>query len=325
MTPSENDSELENGLMFRRLCAVPLLLSCLLNTPTSAPTAETLVVTLQERGSVKDQQGNFFNEAIELALNLTVRSHGPYRLQRTPPMNKERALLSAHQHAYPNLVVPAAPGEARNLGLVYVPVPPDLGVTGYRVCYVNADRRQDVERTQSLEELRRFRFLQTKGSADAAILRANGFTVDEVSGHDSLFAMVARGRADMHCRSLLEIHDGLHTPAGTQGIVLDSSMALIYDLPLLLYANPADRQLLQRLTNGLRRAWRDGSLQGLLMKHLQPARTTLALDQRRAFRLSSQQSEGLGFDYAIYRLDLLKKTDRRVSPAALESRSSKER
>jgi ABC-type amino acid transport substrate-binding protein len=292
--------------MLRRRYVKALLLTCVLPLHISTHAAEALVVTLREQESARDQRGNYFNAAIQLALEKTAESHGPYRLQRAPPMNKERSLLSARQRAYQNMVVAAAPGEARGLGLVPVPVPPDLGVTGYRVCFIPVDKRRDLERTRTLDELRRFRFLQGKGSADAAILRANGFTVDEVAGHESLFAMVARGRADLLCRSLLEVHDELLAQAGKPGITLDASIVLVYDLPLLLYLHPEDKELLQRLSNGLRRAWRDGSLQALLMKYLQPALAAVALDQRRAFQLSSEQSTGLGFEYQLYHLDLLK-------------------
>ncbi|MFN3630268.1 MAG: hypothetical protein ACK4XK_09515, partial [Casimicrobiaceae bacterium] len=107
-----------------RRCLEALLLTCVLCLPIATSAAEELVVTLRERESVKDQRGNYFNEAIQLALEKTVSSHGPYRLQRTPPMNKERSLLDAMQRAYPNLVVTAGPSEVKGLRLVPVPVPP---------------------------------------------------------------------------------------------------------------------------------------------------------------------------------------------------------
>jgi hypothetical protein len=289
-------------------CLKLVLLSGLLGLAQAAMATEPLVVTLRERESNRDQRSNYFSEAIRLALDKTVPNYGPYRLQRTPPMNKERALLSAQQRLYPHMVVTAAPGEVKGLKLVPVPIAADLGVTGYRVCFVAADRRLAVEQAQTLDQLRQFRFLQGKGWADAEILRANGFQVEEVSGYDSLFAMVTKGRVDLLCRSLLEVHDEwrAQAQAGMPGLALDASFLLVYDLPLLFYLHPADKQLLQRLTNGLRRAWMDGSLQALLMKHLQPALAVAALERRRVFHLSSEQSAGIGFDDQPYRLDLLR-------------------
>ncbi len=301
-------------------CLVVLLLAGALCLPIATHAAEELVVTLRDRESVKDQRGNYFNEAIQLALEKTVNSHGPYRLLRTPPMNKERSLLSAQRRAYPNMVVTAAPSTVKGLRLVPVPIPADLGVTGYRVCFVSVEKRPAVATARTLNELRRFRFLQGKGWADAEILRANGFKVDEVAGHDSMFAMLAKGRSDLLCRSVLEVHDELLAQADSPGLVLDASFMLVYDLPLLLYLHPDDKKLLQRLTNGMRRAWRDGSLQALLMKHLQPSLAGLALDRRRIFHLQSTQSEGLGFDYQIYRLDLLKMHGGRQSSLAPKAR-----
>ena len=81
----------------RYLILLPsLLLGLLICLPAWA--AE-LVLTLRAPETAADQRQIYDNAVLRLALDKTRASHGPYRLRQSPPMNKQRALLSAQQRA----------------------------------------------------------------------------------------------------------------------------------------------------------------------------------------------------------------------------------
>lgn len=269
--------------------------------------AAELVLTLRAPESTSDPRQGYINAALRLALDRTLDSHGSYRLQLSPPMNKQRAILSAQQRAYPNFLTVTGPDEGRAAaGLVPVRFPLLLGVGGYRVCFVSPQARQAVADSQTLQELRKFRHAQGVGWADGAILRENGFSVVDVSSYDGLFRMVAMGRVDLFCRSVLEVRDELRAHEGMKGLQLDRSFALLYELPQFLYTHRDNRELVERLTLGLQKAYADGSLPALLREHLQPALRLVELSKRRLFRLQTPPMPGVDFDYRRYELDLLR-------------------
>jgi hypothetical protein len=57
--------------------------------------AQDLVVTLRAPDSTKDARNSYVRDAVQLALDKTRASDGPYRLQLSVPMNKRRAWLEA--------------------------------------------------------------------------------------------------------------------------------------------------------------------------------------------------------------------------------------
>eukprot|EP01031_Cornospumella_fuschlensis_P012814 gene12814-15663_t len=65
----------------------------------------TLTLTLRAPDSDTDLRNAYIRDAVQLALDKTRASDGPYRLQLSAPMNKRRALLEAAQQAAPNFLV----------------------------------------------------------------------------------------------------------------------------------------------------------------------------------------------------------------------------
>ncbi|MFG6416668.1 hypothetical protein ACG02S_22485 [Roseateles sp. DC23W] len=254
---------------------------------TRAAAAPPLVVTLRAPDGATDPRNDFIGGIARLALDRTQASHGDYRLEQSVPMNNLRALRAAGQNSPPNLLLPVAPDVGRAAGLVAVPFPLHLGVHGYRVCFVNPARREQLRAVRQLRDLRPFVHVQGKDWADVTVLRANGLKVVERTSYPAMFQMVALGRVDLFCRSILEAGPELERHADLPGLMLDDSLLLAYDLPSYFHTHPANVALLARMTTGLQRAYADGSLQSLLRQRLQPYEPVLQLARRRVIRLAS--------------------------------------
>ena len=209
----------------RLLTALPALLM-------AAPVwADELVITLRAPDSEADLRNAYVRDAVKLALDKTRASDGAYRLQLSPAMNKPRALLEAGKRGLPNFLVATGPASGRAAGLAPVLFPIHLGLNGYRVCFVHAPREKAVREADSLAAIARLRHVQGRDWPDVAILRANGFTVAEVNTYEAMFELVQLGRADLFCRSVLEVGDEMRAHAGVQGLALDDSLLLAYELP----------------------------------------------------------------------------------------------
>lgn len=269
--------------------------------------AQELVLTLRAPDSDTDLRNAYVRDAVQLALDKTRASDGGYRLQISAPMNKRRALLEAAQQAAPNFLVATGPDAGRAAGLVPVLFPIHLGVNRYRVCFVHANSRALVREATTLAAVARLRHVQGRGWADADILRANGFTVSEIATYEALFQMVALGRADLFCRSVLEIGEEARAHAGLKGLALEETLLLAYDLPQYLYTHPGNQVAIDRVGRGLRLAFADGSLQALLRQHLQTSLALLNLSQRRLLQLNVPTPTVVEMNDRPFQIDVLRR------------------
>lgn len=269
--------------------------------------AQELVLTLRAPDSDTDLRNAYVRDAVQLALDKTRASDGGYRLQISAPMNKRRALLEAAQQAAPNFLVATGPDAGRAAGLVPVLFPIHLGVNRYRVCFVHVNSRALVREATTLAAVARLRHVQGRGWADADILRANGFTVSEIATYEALFQMVALGRADLFCRSVLEIGEEARAHAGLKGLALEETLLLAYDLPQYLYTHPGNEVAIDRVGRGLRLAFADGSLQALLRQHLQTSLALLNLSQRRLLQLNVPTPTVVEMNDRPFQIDVLRR------------------
>ena len=283
---------------FRLLLAGLLILSCL------CASAAPLVVTVRKPESDTDPRPAYDQAVIRLALDKTLASHGPYTLQFAPPMNAQRALVSAEQRRYPGFLIISVPRAERvAAGLVPIRVPMHLGMAGYRVCFVSPQAQAAVAQARTLDDLRRFTIAQGAGWTDGAILRANGFRVQEIVSYEAMFKMVAQGRFDLFCRSVLEVRKEVDAHPELD-LRLDTSFALVYDLPQLFYTHRDNRELIERLTQGMEQAHADGSLLALFRAHMQASIRFSDLPKRRLFRLKTPSIFDADFDFKRYDIDI---------------------
>jgi len=204
--------------------------------PVLAETPE--IFSIRSPESTNDKRFEYDRAVIELSLEKTRESYGPFLIKMAPPMNFPRAVLSAKTNRYPNLFIKLT--YQKGLGdqdLSYVLFPVDLGIVGYRVCFASEAIKLKVETASNFIEIKKFSHGQGAGWSDTAILRANGFQVTEVAKYKNLFPMVARNRFDLFCRGANEILDEYMSHKHIDGLTYDTSMAIAYPLPrFFLYA-----------------------------------------------------------------------------------------
>lgn len=268
--------------------------------------AQELVITLRAPDSVNDLRNHYARDAVQLALDKTRASDGPYRLLLSAPMNKRRALVEAAARTAPNFLLVTGPDAGRAAGLAPVLFPIHLGANRYRVCFVHGPRQAAVRQAGSREAVARLRHVQGHDWPDVAVLRANGFNVTEVNVYESMFDLVAVGRADLFCRNVLEVGAELKAHQGVKDLALDDSLLLAYDLPQYLYTHPGNRKAIERVGRGLRLAFADGSLQALLRRHLQPWLPLLKLPQRRLIALTAPKGAVVEMNDKPFQVDLLR-------------------
>ncbi|WP_417069090.1 hypothetical protein [Niveibacterium terrae] len=269
--------------------------------------AAQMVFTYQQAESRKDRRFDYDTAVLRLALEKTRKEYGGFRLQPSPPMNRARAIADASSRAYPNFFVKLSYSDnLAGKGLAYARFPIDRGIVDYRICFVRSELKERLAATSTLVELKRYSHGQGIGWADVDILRANGFTVQQVSDYESLFRMVAAGRFDLFCRGVNEILDEYRLHRDIPHLDYDSSFALVYPLPRFLFTSAANKAALARVSRGLQIAYQDGSLQALWLRQYQPSIEFAKLKTRRLFRLDNPLIHSIDFDFHKYDFDPLK-------------------
>lgn len=278
-----------------------LLLTLSLSSSPMAATRFTLLSPENEQ----DARMDYYREAMRLALEKTRQQYGDYELHDSLKMNKARMRLEVQKPGRNALfIIDNWPQKTPHPEVSRIPFPIDLGILGYRVCFVGADRAEALAGVRTLAQLQAFSQGSGKGWQDADILRHNGFQVQEVDNYESLFRMVARGRVDLFCRGANEIlaeWEAHHPRLPT--LTVDRHVILFYPLIHAFYSHVTYHKELERIQLGLRLAWQDGSLQRLWRQHFQPSLVFTQLASRQLFRLSNPQLPAEGSDYRSYLYD----------------------
>jgi len=274
-----------------------LLLACV----AFAAQAET-VFTHRAPETDGDTRPNFEVSMLRLALEKTLDEYGPYRLEPAPRINVTRSIHSIRANTFPNYFYTLGYEESYNQypEMTYVPFPVDLGLLGYRTCFVSKKIKQDVAKITKLEDLRKLSIGQGRGWVDVEILRHNGFQVVELEPYDTLFRMVAANRFDLFCRGANEVKDEYEHWHNLKDFDYDRSFLLHYPMPIFYYTNRANTQAIERVNKGLRKAYADGSLHALWTEQHQSSISFARLDKRRIFELENPLIQNVNKDYTNF-------------------------
>lgn len=287
-------------MTFHRLASCLLLCSLSL---LAAPLRASDVFTHISPESDRDQRTIYFRELLQLALEKTRDSFGDYELRAAPPMNRIRLWQVLQTNLYPNFFAVDTPQPDSGEALDYVRFPVELGILGYRICFVSPQQAKAIAGVTRFEQLKQYQNVQGRGWQDAAILRAAGLQVQEVDSYERLFKLVARGRADLFCRGANELFTELDQHRDVTGLTVDRHIALHYPFVHLFYTYKGNQAGIRRLQAGLKLAWQDGSLQRLWLHHFKPSLDQARLHERQLFELPNPLLKGIDFDYDAYHYD----------------------
>ncbi len=282
----------------RWLCRIYLLVFLLISQVAHAE----LVVTYCSGDGSRD---SYAPELIKLALEKTRATHGEYRLLMAPNMPHKRRVAFIQQNALENAFTMFGYHEEwqTSSNLTYVNFPTDLGVLGWRICFTNENIKEKVKMANSLADFRQFSIVQGSNWSDNPILRENGFHVIELEPFPSLFKMVASGRADLFCRGINELPSEYYTYKKIGNLTYDESFLLAYKMPLFFYTNKANVLAKQRIEEGLKIAYGDGSILRIWLKKYQDSIEFSNIKHRKIIHLKNSAIDKADKSYEKYLID----------------------
>lgn len=263
-----------------------------------------------------DKHHIYSTQLLRLALEKTRKEYGDFTLRPIPRRNYARAVKAAVDDAYPNLIIETSYEQAltHHAKLDFINFPMDLGVLGYRVCFINPELKASGKQIATLEQLRQYSFVHGVGWADTIIFRHNGLKVQEIENFNGIFLMVIGGRVDFFCRGANEILGELEQFSNLKELTIDEQFLLVYPLPRFFYLNGNNKLAKKRIELGLRRAYADGSLQALWKANFLPSLELVGLAQRKVIRLENPLLGNLKLSFTPDFMPLLDSTGAQPQP-----------
>ena len=260
------------------------------------------IVTYRHLKSEEDKRSNYETQLLRLALDKTTEDFGEYRMIQAPSMSVARGLISLTNNIYTNLIL-AYPYEykySENNDLSYIKFPIELGILGMRTCFVNSQNAKKLSKVTNIIQLQEFSHGLGKDWGDVNILKHNEFNVIEVGDYDNIIPMLALGRFDLFCRGTNEVLGEVERFKEVENVKYDTHIAFHYTFPRFFYFNTKNDLLNKRITQGILKAYEDGSLIELWRKEHQASIDFVNIPQRKVFNLYNPNSATIDFDFKKY-------------------------
>lgn len=287
-----------NGKTKLRTLNLALLLLLFILSPLAI--SSPLVITYRAPESNKDKRFDYDNALLKMALDKTTDEYGEYQLVASKPMNFVRAMSVVKQNSLPNFFIKLSYYDTISPQISYVPFPVDLGIVGYRVCFISPLGKERLARASHIDVVAELVHGQGQGWLDVEILRHNNFKVIEVSGYERLFSMVATNRFDLFCRGVNELLEEFDAHKEIKNLDYDTNIAFTYPLPRLFYTHQSNKLAIERITKGLLIAYHDGSLVKLWLKNYETSISFSQLENRKIYHLENPLLKNINFDFQQY-------------------------
>lgn len=243
---------------------------------------------------------------LNLALEKTREKYGDFiLLPATSDLTQMRALENMRDQRYPNYV--RTFGYDEQLGsdkhLTFVEFPVYLGILSYRTCFTSELIADEVDQIQSEEELRNYIFGFGVGWMDGKVFSYHNFKTMNVSRYQSLFKMTALNRVNLFCRGSNEILNEYNRYIGLKGLTYNRALAIHYPLPHFFFTNKEHKRAAERIAEGLKLAWKDGSLITLWEEEFGESVRFANISSRRLFKLGNPFVDDVVGKYEKYLIE----------------------
>lgn len=205
----------------------------------------------------------YFYNLLELALEKTRHTHGPYQLERLKRiLTHQRYIAEVSRNDGIIDVTWTMINQEREDKLLPIKISLLRGMNSYRVFLIRKEDQAKFRAIKTREDLKQY----TAGSGsvwpDTAILLANGLPVVTSAHYELLFTMLQRKRFDYFPRGVYEVWNE-HNAHSDKGFVIEDTLMFHYPAPIYFFVNKNNTQLAERIERGLKIAISDGSFDEL--------------------------------------------------------------
>lgn len=226
----------------------------------------TPTIILPLRQEIRHEHQHYFADLLQLALDKTEKEYGPCKVRLSRELKPQSRLYLELAQGGGIDIIDATAMPERNRRFLAVRFPLLKGLMGYRIAFIREGDQDAFTKIEGLQDLQSFKAGQGTGWPDVEVLRASGLPVVTADKYEALFRMLRAERFDYFPRGAQEVLSERET-FNTEGLVVESSMAIVYPWPVYFYVNPRKAELAERIEQGLHRAKEDGSFDRYFYRH----------------------------------------------------------
>jgi len=219
----------------------------------------TEVRLMRQQGRSMAQE-EYYIKLLELSLEKTKDTHGPYEMVLTDTAYFQREGLVNMRRGEDIDVIYTMTSKAREMVFRPVRVPLLKGLAGHRISFVREGDEDIMANVTLKADLSNYTFTQGSDWPDTEILEKNGLTVVTNRNYDKLFEILLEGRADAFPRAATEITGEMEAHKD-KDIVLEQNIVIQYPTAFYYFVKKENIQLADRIEAGLNEAIEDGSFQ----------------------------------------------------------------
>jgi len=226
-------------------------------------------------------------ELLEMILEKTVKTDGPFKMHPAVQMNEARYTESIKQGKHLNLIWTSVTTDLEQQ-LLPIRIPIRKGILGFRVFLIRKQDQAKFRTIRSVDDLKELSVGQGHFWNDVKVFHANGFKVVTGSSYEGLFEMLIQGKFDYFSRGIneapMEYEARKHR---LPDLSIEQEILLYYPWPKFFYVSPNHPELKDRLERGFKLLIADGAHQKWFWKHNQEAIKRSNLKNRRLFTLKN--------------------------------------
>ncbi len=205
----------------------------------------------------------YFYKLLELALQKTADTDGPYQLERYKRiLSNQRYIAEVSREDGMIDVTWTMINPEREEKLLPIKISLLRGMNSYRVFLIRKEDAQKFQAIKTLDELKQYSAGSGSAWPDTRILQANGLPVITSAHYELLFTMLERKRFDYFPRGVYEVWNEQKTQEN-KGFVVEETLMFHYPAPIYFFVNKKNTKLAQRIERGLQIAIADGSFDKL--------------------------------------------------------------
>ena len=225
-------------------------------------------ITYPQPESHEDPRNQYFLGLLNLALSKG-SDKSTFRLQAGQSnMQQGRAIYEVVQNRGIDVIWTVTSIE-REKQLYAIRVPLMKGLLGYRVFIMRQEDRHLLDKVSTLSELTKYTVGQGHDWPDTGILKANKFNVVTSSTYQGLFTMLEQRRFQLFPRGLSEAWQELDSlKLGDSNLMVEENLMLYYPSPIYFFVNKDNKQLANKIEQGLKLAIADGSFEEYFLTFL---------------------------------------------------------
>jgi hypothetical protein len=222
-------------------------------------------VLIQSPQSKDDASYGYYVDLISQVLSDTQDEYGAAKLVETGSSYTQHRGLSALDSGQISVFWAGTdPKRERRYHVVRVPLM--AGLLGIRVPVILASQHHLFQTLDNEDQLKSLTACQGTHWPDTDILEKNGYQVEKVTKFESMYSMLRQGRCDYFPRGIGEVYAEL-AHESNQDMMAIKNLLLIYPMPMYIFLSKGNKQLAERLTQGLNVMAEQGEIFEFVRQH----------------------------------------------------------